>query len=173
MDVEGTVAIDGKEYKVKNATAWFDRQWAGAPDADGDPMKIMSSSWLWLGMPLNEDLSAAISLWDLYVDGGRNACATILNKNGTQINVPASISYDDIWTSKNSGNKYPKKVNVAIPEEKLDFTLESLITNSDFVHSDGNGASGCQVLCKARGTYQGKAFNRNVIVEMIGDLCGK
>ncbi len=175
MDVEGTVTIDGKEYKVKNATAWFDRQWSGIPDtvSSGDPMKMMSSSWLWLGMPLNEDLSAAISLWDLYTDEGRNACATILNKNGTQINVPANISYDGIWTSRSSGNKYPRRVHVSIPEEKLDFTLESLITNPDFVHSDGKGAPGCQVLCRAKGTYQGKTFNRNVIVEMIGDLCGK
>jgi predicted secreted hydrolase len=175
MDVEGTVTIDGKDYKVKNATAWFDRQWSGAPEAvsGDDPTKMMSSSWLWLGMPLNGDLSAAISLWDLYADGGRNACATILNKNGTQINVPANISYDGIWTSRSSGNKYPRKIHVAIPDEKIDFTLESLITNPDFVHSDGKGAPGCQVLCKAEGTCQGKAFSRNVIVEMIGDLCGK
>lgn len=175
MAVEGTVTIDGKEYKVKNATAWFDRQWSGTPDAvsGADPMNMMSSSWLWLGMPLNDDLSAAVSLWDLYADGGRNACATILNKNGTQINVPINISYDDIWTSSKSGNKYPGKVHVAIPEEKLNFTLEALITNPDFVHSDGNGAPGCQVLCKVKGTYQGKAFSRNVIVEMIGDLCGQ
>jgi predicted secreted hydrolase len=175
MDVEGTVTIDGKEYKVKNATAWFDRQWSGAPEAvsDGDSMKIISSSWLWLGMPLNEDLSAAVSLWDLYADGGRNTFATILNKNGTQINIPANISYADIWTSSKSGNKYPGKVHVTIPEEELDFTLEALITNPDFVHSDGKGVPGCQVLCNAKGTYQGKAFNRTVIVEMIGDLCGK
>jgi predicted secreted hydrolase len=143
MNVEGTVVINDREYKVNNATAWFDRQWAGEPNADSgsDQMKIMSSSWLWLGMPLNEDMTAAISLWDLYVDDGRNACATILNKNGTQINVPASITYETIWTSAGSGFKYPRKVHVSIPEENWPvLSIVDTLNYADFFLSKKDSA---------------------------------
>lgn len=175
MEVEGTVTIRGKEYRVNHTTAWFDRQW-GFGSAEGllakSSDKSLKPAWMWLGMTLNDDASGAISLWDTYSGGKRNAFATILNRNGTQINVPADITYDRIWTSSRTGNQYPAGIHIAIPEEKLDITLTALLDEPEFVHNGGM-TQGCQSICAVTGSYQGCPINRHVIVEMIGDLCGE
>lgn len=175
MDIEGTVTIKGKEYKVDHATAWFDRQW-GFGSAEGllakSSDKSLKPAWLWLGMTLNEDASGAISLWDTYSGGKRNAFATILNRNGTQVNVNADITYDHIWTSSRTGNQYPASIHISIPTENLDITLTALLDEPEFAHN-GSMTQGCQSLCKVQGSYKGLPINRHVILEMIGDLCGE
>ncbi|MDS0526695.1 carotenoid 1,2-hydratase [Clostridium sp. SHJSY1] len=176
MDIEGTLVTRGKEYKIKNTTAWFDRQW-GYTSSDKEsvvPMKsgVVQLAWLWLGMTLNEDNSEAISLWDAYGVNGKNAFATILKKDGTQRNVLVDITYDEIWTSKKSGRNYPRIVNVSIPSEELNLKLESMIDDSEFVRN-GVELYGCQTLCNVTGSYKGKPIERNVVLEMIGDICGE
>ncbi|MBP2632995.1 MAG: hypothetical protein H6Q70_3623 [Firmicutes bacterium] len=175
MDVDGTVTIRGKEYKVNHATAWFDRQW-GFGSAEGllakSSDKSLKPAWMWLGMTLNDDACGAISLWDTYSGGKKNAFATILNKNGTQINVTADITYDHIWTSSRTGNQYPANIHISIPAEKLDITLTALLDEPEFAHNGGM-TQGCQSLCAVTGSYKGCPINRHVILEMIGDLCGE
>jgi predicted secreted hydrolase len=167
MEIEGTVTIKGKEYRVEHTTAWLDRQW-GIEDASTMDREM---AWLWLGMTLNNDASEAVSLWDLYSPGERNAFATILTRNGTQVNVDADVTYDKTWTSSRSGNQYPGQVHIAIPTVDLDITLTALLDEPESVRSAG--ATGCQSLCAVKGSYKGTPINRHVIVEMIGDLCGE
>lgn len=173
MGIEGTFTLRGTEYKIQNATAWFDRQWgfSGNPNT-GDATGMAKTSWLWLGMALNADNSGAISLWDSYGKDGRFAFATILNKNGTQVNVVADITYDKIWTSEKTGNTYPAVVNISIPTEDLQMTLTSLIDKPEFSR-EGNDIAGCQSFCKVTGSYKGEPIDRCVILEMVGDLCGE
>lgn len=176
MDIEGTLTIDGKEYEIKNTTAWFDRQWGfTVSDTDtvgdfGDESKY-KCSWIWLGLPLNEH--EAISMWDAYQSDGRHAFVTILKENGLQYNLPAEITYTEIWKSEHSGKSYPKKFEVRIPGEEIELTIESYIKDPEFVRNGGKGLCGCQPLCKVTGTYHGTAIERNNIVEMIEDVCGE
>lgn len=176
MDIQGTLIIKGKEYTIKNTTAWFDRQW-GYTSSDKEaviPMKpgVVQLSWLWLGMTLNDDNSEAISLWDSYGANGKNAFATILKKDGTQRNVLVDIAYDEIWTSEKSRKSYPRIVNISIPSEDLNLKLESMIDDPEFIRT-GTELSGCQSLCNVTGSYRGKSIARNVVLEMIGDICGE
>lgn len=178
--VNGTVNIKGSEYKVKNATAWFDRQWSvkmaqtdssvsknrwWAPATYAD----FKESWLWIGMSLTD--SDAISLWDCYTDK-RNCFATLLHEDGTQVNTGMNVKYDDIWTSKKTGGSYPGKFTIDIPTEDLHLTFTKLSNNSEFTHAT-DGIYGCQNLMAVEGTYKGKTINKTVVVELIGNLCGK
>lgn len=178
--VNGTVNIKGSEYKVKNATAWFDRQWSvkmaqtdssvsknrwWAPATYAD----FKASWLWIGMSLTD--SDAISLWDCYTDK-RNCFATLLHEDGTQVNTEMNVKYDDIWTSKKTGGSYPGKFTIDIPTEDLHLTFTKLSNNSEFTH-DTDGIYGCQNLMAVEGKYKGKTINKTVVVELIGNLCGK
>jgi predicted secreted hydrolase len=172
MDAEGTVIIDGKKYIVSNATAWFDRQWTFDKTEGLIEKDKAKQTWLWLGMTLNDDASGAISLWDTYSNNCRNAFATILNKNGTQINAVADITYDNIWTSSRTGSRYPGKIHISLPTEELDITLTALLDEPEFVHNEGV-TFGCQSLCSVMGSYKGNPVNRHVIVEIIGNLLGE
>lgn len=180
-EVDGTITIKGKEYRVKNTTVWFDRQWgifANRRDQlvestvkEGKQIESMVS-WLWIGMTLNSEASEAISLWDAYAFSKRNAFATILMKNGNLVNAVADITYDKIWKSSRSGYQYPGEIHIAIPTVDLDITVTSLLDEPEFVRGEGK-ASGCQSLCAVKGSYKGNPINRDVIVEMIGNLCGE
>lgn len=165
MDIKGTFTLNGTEYKIENATAWFDRQW-GAEDA---PAGSSEGAWLWLGMPLNAEKGTALSLWDSYNSDGRYAFATILHEDGTQVNVEADVTYKRIWQSENTGNQYPYDVHISIPEEELELTLTSLIDEPEF-YREGSPISGCQSFCKVTGTYKGETIDRYAILEMVGDL---
>lgn len=174
MQINGSLVIKGKEYKITNTTAWFDRQWGFQQSNKEGVIKykpdMYQLSWLWLGMTLNDE-TEAISLWDAYQADGRHAFATFLKKDGTQINTLVDITYDGIWISKKTENSYPKIINISIPSEEFEIKIISLIEDPEFVRENVN-IFGCQTLCSVTGTYQGKSINRNVIVEMLGDICG-
>ena len=175
MSIEGTFTIKGKEHKIKNATAWLDRQWSHRLDAESfapDASGVVPPSWLWLGMTFNDDNSGAISLWDNYSNDGRYTFANIINKNGTQVNVIPDVTYDEIWTSSKTGRHYAKVVNISIPTEDLNLKLVAMIDEPEFIHEDVQ-ITGCQSLCSVTGVYKGEPINRHVVLEMIGDICGE
>lgn len=176
MDIKGILTIKGEEYPIKNTTAWFDRQWgftlseieSVAPFKPG----MYQLSWLWLGMTLNDDNNEAISLWDAYQTDGRHAFATFLKKDGSQVNALADITYDEIWTSKKSGKSFPRIVKISIPSEDFKIKLVSMIDDPEFIR-EGINICGCQTLCNVTGMYKGNSIDRNVVLEMIGDICGE
>lgn len=177
MKMEGTLTIAGEEYKVTNATAWFDRQY-GTMNNKKVPATLLPgvTDWLWIGFSSLKDGKGAISLWDVYNPGSRNAFATILREDGTEANVLINIRYDDIWTSAKSGYKYPKTIHVDIPDEEFKLTLRCLadLKYVEFVHEgELKKLSGCQCLFDAQGTYKDTTINRICDVEIIGNLCGE
>ena len=173
MAIEGTVTIQAKTIEITNATAWFDRQWGFTQEAnevyEGSGMNKLS--WLWLGLPLGSDRKEALSLWDAYGKDGRFNFATVYHRDGTQINLPASVEYIDIWKSQQSGNEYPRKVAVHVPLDQIDLMLEFVSDNPEFYREDGS-INGCQSLCHVTGTCHGQHVDTYNILEIIGDLCG-
>ncbi len=175
MKMEGTFILQGHEYKVKNAYAWFDRQYGIAQTRTKEysfgPGK---SSWLWIGLSSLQNGRGAVSLWDVYLPTQRHAFATFLLQDGVMKNASADITYDDIWTSEGSGHSYPNTINIRIPAEDFDVKLTSLATGPDaeFVH-EVKLLSGCQCLYHISGTYKGEKIDSSVDVEMIGDVCGE
>ena len=180
MKMEGTFTIKGKTYEVKNGTAWFDRQMGKVerPDilqegANLDGTLVPGkSTWLWLGLALGEDRKEAISLWDIYSGNTRYAFATIADKFGAQTNAVADITYDEVWTSSKTRNKYPKvlTIKVAAVDFEIKLTSYSNSENVEFVR-DMQGLSGCQCLYRGIGTYKGQKIDRTINLELIGNLC--
>ncbi|MFD0897496.1 lipocalin-like domain-containing protein [Loigolactobacillus binensis] len=143
MDVSGTFTLNGKVHQIKNTTAWFDRQWGFADTSaallEGSGMDRLA--WLWIGFPLNEKRTAAVSLWDSFAADGRYGFATVYNENGTQTNHKTDITYKDIWQSKQSGASYPSAVHVEIPTATISLDLTILPGDPEFYHPE-NGLSG-------------------------------
>lgn len=178
MDIEGVFTLNGKSYPITNATAWLDRQISygldqGAFVKSNDPtVKFAPPSWLWLGVALGKENHEAISLWDTYIGEERHGFATVLNQDGTLMNVTADVTYDDIWVSTRTGNHYPAVVQIAAPAISLDLKLTAMIDEPEFVHKNVNIA-GCQSLCRLTGSYKGEKVDRYAILEMVGDICGE
>ncbi|MBP2631035.1 MAG: hypothetical protein H6Q70_1663 [Firmicutes bacterium] len=176
MKMEGTFVLQGHEYKVKNATAWFDRQYGIISNRPEEPKLVPGkSTWLWIGHSSLQGSKGAVSLWDVYNKDEKNAFGTFLHKDGSMTNAVADITYDNIWISKESGHSYPNTIKVDIPVEDYHVLLTCLSSgsNAEFVHEEVKALSGCQCLYKITGNYQGKIIDSVVDVEMIGDLCGE
>ena len=175
MTIEGTLTFEGKEYPITNTTAWFDRQWGyelSKTESVAKSKDMFQQSWLWLGMVLNDEKTESISLWDAYLKDGRFNFATFIHADGTQNNVVANVTYEEIYTSERSGNSYPRIIHVRVPQEELDICLESMITDPEF-YREKMGLSGCQVLCKVTGTYKGQTIEKDNVLELINNVCGE
>ncbi|MDO4556124.1 MAG: lipocalin-like domain-containing protein [Lachnospiraceae bacterium] len=175
MAIAGTLTIEGKTYEIQNATAWFDRQWGfdlSKTESVGKAPGMFQRSWLWLGMTLNQRKTEAISLWDVYLAEGRHTFATFIHENGTQVNTLAEVTYEDIWKSSKSGNFYPRIVNIRVPEKELKLKLVSMVDDPEFVR-DQMGLCGCQNLCTVTGSYHGEPIRRDVVLELINNVCGE
>ena len=176
MKMNGTFIMQGHAYSVKDAVAWFDRQYSMLFDpAKGVTSAPGQNSWLWIGQSQLKDGKAAVSLWDIYSKNARYAFATFAREDGSQINANCEITYDKIWSSKASGHSYPDVICVKCPQEDYEMTFTCLDTghSAEFVHEKVKAMSGVQCLYRARGRYKGVKIDSVNDVEMIGDLCGE
>lgn len=174
MKIEGTFTFEGKTYEIKNTTAWFDRQWGYHLSSKESVVKLgnkFQPSWLWLGMSLNEENTEVVSLWDAYVINGHFGFATFLHEDGSQNNAVAEVTYEELYTSKRSGNRYPRIIHIKVPQEELELKLVSLVSDPEFYHEQMKSA-GCQVLCRITGTYKGQPIEKDNVVELVNNVCG-
>ncbi len=170
MLANGTFTLKGKTYKLETATAWFDRQWGTSLSLNDFASTKHGLSWMWIGMNPSTEKNGigAFSVWDTFAKGVRNTFATVVAAGGAQLYAPTEITYSDIWVSKETGNKYPKKFHIYIPAAEIELDFISLAGETEFVHQFGN--AGSQAPFSVLGTIKGKEVHTNIIVEMIGGI---
>lgn len=170
MLANGTFTLKGRTYKIENATAWFDRQWGTNLSLKDFASSKDGLSWMWIGMnpSTGKEGIGAFSIWDTFVKGVRNTFATVVAEGGAQLYAPAEITYSDIWVSKETGNKYPKRFHVSVPAADLELDFVCLAGETEFVHKYGN--AGSQSPFSITGTMKGQTINASMIVEMIGGV---
>jgi predicted secreted hydrolase len=169
MRVEGTVRLNDETFEVRDTTAWLDRQWADASTLMGEDLP----SWVWIGMTLNPERTAALSLWDTADAEGRRVFGTILDEKGVQSNHLAHLTHGQIWTGERTGNSYPGTLELSIPTADLELSFQALLERPEFDQGEGREAiSGCQSPCAVKGHYGSILIDRVTIVEMIGDVHG-
>lgn len=111
MDTDGTLTIEGKTYHLDGLT-WFDRQWEIMQNNDNSNIK-----WSW--MDLNLSNGEIISLWCAVNNGVETSWATVMHPDGTQTVTyaePFSKGESDYWLSEKSGQYYPTKWIIELPE---------------------------------------------------------
>lgn len=176
MKMSGTFCMQGHTYTVKDASAWFDRQYSMLFDpSKGASAAPGQNNWLWIGQPRLKNGKGAVSLWDIYFGDIRFAFATFSREDGSQINANCEITYEKIWKSTESGHSYPDVIHVKCPQEDYEMTFTCLDTthSAEFVHEKVKAMSGIQCLYRAQGNYQGTEIDSINDVEVIGDLCGE
>lgn len=175
MQGKGTVTIDGEEFPVDAGSVWFDRQWGKAGHADPAELArqaalINQAHWTWLGLTYGEGNRSAISFWDVMNPDSRQTFLTYLRDDGVQMNVDATVTYDGIWTSKQTSQRYPSSARIVAPTIELDITLEVLLDKPEFIYPAGQGHSGSQPLCHVTGHQSVTKIDKHVIYEMIGGV---
>jgi predicted secreted hydrolase len=175
MSAQGSMVIDGETYPVLADSVWFDRQWGKAESADPVVLAqkaaaINEAHWTWLGMAFGAGEKSAISFWDIMEPSVRWTALTYLREDGVQMNVGAEIQYDRIWTSKDTGQRYPSVAHIVAPAIDLDIVLTAMLERPEFIYAPGSGHSGCQSLCNVTGKIGKTVIQKPVILEMIGGI---
>ena len=125
MKMNGTITIKGKKYAVEKGDLWYDRQWNSPELSALMNIKEYDPKWLWHGIRLNNDV--ILSIWELFPKDGTDFCfATVLNKDKTQslYYVKPLIKYaGEPWHSDITGQNYPTKWRIIIPDMDADLTV--------------------------------------------------
>lgn len=114
MSAFGTLTIAGKTYPIEGQ-AWFDRQWGPLPMSEMG----QGAKWSWMAMHLSN--GDEMALWDT-VRRHEQAWVTVLRRDGTHLIARAEPVPSEFWTSSDTGNRYPTRWTVTIPNlnAKLD-----------------------------------------------------
>lgn len=175
MVTRGTITIDGEVHAVDTDAVWFDRQWGSADgltpeDLARNAALVNQAHWTWLGLGFGPGNRAAISFWDVMGEDARWTFLTYLREDGVQINVEAQVGYERIWTSSETGQRYPGLVKISAPVIDLELVLTAMMTRPEFVYPAGQGHNGGQSLCHVSGRVGATRIESHVLFEMIGGI---
>ena len=124
---------------------------------------------MWMGIKL--DNGEDISLWEILPqDGTHYTFATILRKDGTQAVAymePCCDTATDKWKSEKTGQNYPTKWNVVIPDYEIELEVICVPAHQEIV-SDVAVLNKYEAESIVTGTYKGKAVSGNCCVELLG-----
>jgi predicted secreted hydrolase len=175
MISRGTITIDGEVHEVDTDAVWFDRQWGAAggltpEDLMRNAAVVNQAHWTWLGLGFGEGNRSAISFWDVMGQDARWTFLTHLREDGVQANVEAQVEYDRVWTSSETGQRYPGLVRITAPDIDLELVLTAMMSRPEFVYPAGQGHNGGQSLCHVSGRLGAERIESHVLFEMIGDI---
>ncbi len=120
---EGELMVGGKLRRVKG-TIWYDRQWNC-----GKVLENRTTGWDWMSVALNET-NEKLMLYRLRLKEGLNIYGgTLVQEDGVYHSLKSEeivIEDQAYWKSDNSGDRYPSKLSVSIPNHQLELSLEML-----------------------------------------------
>jgi predicted secreted hydrolase len=127
LSVTGTVTSEGWAEAV-TGLGWMDKQWG-----DFQPVAIF---WDWASVQLDDGTDLMLTNLRA-VDGGViDVYATLREPGGVARRLESDAfvfePLGDTWYSEATDTTYETRWRVAVPEARLDFTLEPLIRTSEF-----------------------------------------
>lgn len=170
MKMNGTITVGEKEYQVVDGELWYDRQW-NTPDMKAlMNIKEYDPKWLWHGIRLDNDI--VLSIWELFPKDGSDYCfATIMHKDGRQ-----SVCYvkplmelaSEPWHSEVTGQNYPTKWKVIIPDFDADLTVTCVPKGQEII-SEMETLNKYEAESLVEGTFDGEAVTGVACVEILGN----
>lgn len=166
-ETTGTIILDDKEYEVSGKT-WFDRQW------QDEGQNFSNTKWNWSWMDLHLDNGDKLSLWDMHnvTLGVNSAWVTVLHPDGTQNTYMVKRLADgasEVWGSPVSGQHYPTRWSVEIPDLDAKLDVNSVVKESEIV-SKVPFLNKYEGACTISGTYRGKETKGYCYTELLGDF---
>ena len=190
LKTNGTIAIDGEVYEIRDGMSWYDRQWQQKfPKMPGfvekGVSKIMEEKQkrsggfqlpVWGWMDINLENGDKISTWFAEEDNGENCWATIMYPDGAQRTVlvePVVARASDYWKSPQSGAEYPMTYRIQIPELEADLTVKTAVDNQELYFPENPLYNHYEGASAVSGTYQGRNVKGYCYTDLIDDWSKK
>ena len=164
----GKLTLGGETYEVEG-DCWLDRQTDMFKITMKDGAMDSPGQWTWLGIYL--DNKTALSIWDYTDRDGRLSCfATVMGENGRQAvyTIDSIVAQaEEVWVGQ-SGNRYPTKWHVNIPELDLSLTVKAAKDEQEIVaqFAQMNRYEGESTVT---GVMGGKNVTGSCCIELVGD----
>lgn len=169
MKMEGSITIQGIEYKFKNGDCWFDRQWNSPDIKEAKNLKNWNPKWMWMGIKL--DNGKSISLWEILSENGQHfSFITILHEDGHQTvsQVPSVVeNADQCWHSDITNQNYPTHWVLNIPDFNARLEVLCEPAHQEIV-SDAKTLNKYEAESKVTGVYNGNKVTGSCCVELLG-----
>ncbi|PJF01582.1 hydrolase [Streptomyces carminius] len=160
MRTSGTLVIDDEKHAIRG-TSWLDRQWGEMP------LSLKRWSWMNLSMPNGDK----IALWDAVGEESQHSWATVLHPDGSYDVVevePLARGASKPWTSPETGQRYPTRWQVRIPQLRTELAVEVTGTPEQEVRSQTPDGGYMEATAAFDGTYDGKKVRGETYVELNG-----
>jgi predicted secreted hydrolase len=128
LDTTGELVLGGTTHQLRGAS-WFDHEWSTSQLGRGHV------GWDWVC--LQWDDGAELMLYRMRLENGEAdpaSSGTWIAPDGTTKHLPASdfqITPVEFWQSKMTGGRYPVAWKIAIPGEKIEFTLKRALDDQE------------------------------------------
>lgn len=179
----GSIRVGDKTYGIKDGISWYDRQWEiKLPKLPAPVMNVASKllsgkagdpgfpTWGW--MDLNLDNGDVISTWFAKTKDGEDCWATLMHPDGSHKMVrlnPVISTASDRWRSEASGQSYPMKYSLQIPELDADLTVECVVNDQELFFPERADLNHYEGAAQVKGTYLGKNTSGYTYVELVGN----
>jgi predicted secreted hydrolase len=128
LDTSGELTLNGTKHQV-SGSSWFDHEWSTSQLGRGH------AGWDWVCVQWEN--GAELMLYRMRLADGRAdpaSSGTLIQPDGTTKHLRASdfqMTPLEFWKSKTSGGRYPVTWKVAIPGEKIEFTLSPALDDQE------------------------------------------
>ncbi len=162
LDTSGELTFDGTEHQLRGSS-WFDHEWATSQLGRGHV------GWDWVCVQWED--GAELMLYRMRLANGEAdpaSSGTLIAMDGTTKHLRASdfqMTPLEFWESKASGGRYPVGWKVAIPGEKIEFTLGRALDDQELRIEPITYWEGA---IDASGTRAGQAITGRGYLELTG-----
>jgi predicted secreted hydrolase len=159
---QGQLRVKGKECAVTGST-WMDHEFFTGP-TPGDGL-----GWNWFSVNLDDGRD--IMLYAVRHPDGEVFPFGTLNSNGTSRPLDmedASFVPVRLWTSPTTGSSYPVSWRIALPREKIEFSVEAELDAQEIVADASVGFAYWEGYCSFRGLIQAQTVTGEGYVELTG-----
>ncbi len=132
MPTAGTLTLDGETLEVAGAS-WMDREWSTSVLEEGQV------GWDWFALQLDDGRD--LMLYQIRrADGSadRHSAGTLVAASGENRRLVAGqwrLEVIDLWTSPESGARYPAAWKLAVPAEELQLEIRPLVADQELRHT--------------------------------------
>ncbi|MDQ0775257.1 hypothetical protein QF026_003723 [Streptomyces aurantiacus] len=161
MRTSGTLAIGDKKHRIRG-TSWLDRQWGELPQA------LTRWTWMNLSMPNGDK----VALWDAVGEKSEDSWATVLHPDGSYDVVdvePLAKDASKPWVSPETGQTYPTRWTVHIPQLRTELAVRVTGTPAQEVRSETPEGGYQEATAAFVGKYNGKKVSGETYAELNGN----
>jgi hypothetical protein len=161
MRMTGTLVIGDEKYAIRG-TSWLDRQWGEMP------MALTRWTWMNLIMPNGDK----VVIWDAIGEASEHSWATVLHSDGSYDVVevePLARGASKLWTSPDTGQVYPTRWQVRIPQLRAQLAVRVTGPQGQEVKAQTPEGGYMEATAAFEGTYNGKKVSGETYAEMNGN----